>query len=326
MPWLNSLLKFLCGFGLFGLMCGGGDTPEYNPPAAPKLKTADEIYQEAIQFALKNYPQAYGARESALADIGRGTEFYKGFQPTSFEEALGTQGFQNIWPDTQRQIAQAYSLSGLEGSPGLATTMGKEYGNLATTIGEYLSNLGQSRAQYSLQSRLGIDPNAVTSPYAQTNINQSNQQAQLDYEASVARAQADYQNALAKTKEKQSKVTGLMTIGGAIAGTMLFPGAGGLLPGALGWGTAAGAGAGAMASPLFGGGQSPISFSDALAMSQYPQQQKTQDIFNKYLQGITPTAGTTTAGAVQPVNTSNLFQQPSLSDWTKGQSSYNLFG
>ena len=310
--------------------CGKGKQPEYSPPAAPRLKTAEEIFNESISFAKANYPQAYGARESALTDIGRGTEFYKGFQPTSFEEALGNQYFQNIFPDVERQTKQALSLSGMESSPILAQLLGQRRGELQTSIGEYLSNLGQARAQYSLQSRLGIDPQGVSGPFAQTTMNQSNQQAQLNYEASVARAQADYQSALAKSKEKQSKVTALTTIGGmafgaltggigaGLMGTAAIPGmsAGG---GAL-WGGLAGGFGGGLISPFFGGGQSPISFGDAMAMSQFPQQQKTQDIFNRYLQGMTPTTGVQTPGSVMPVNYgATIDRLPSMSEYTRAQ-------
>ena len=307
-----------------GIMYKGGDQPEYSPPPAPKLKTAQEIFDESMGFAKQNYPLAYGAREAALADIGKGAEFYKGFGPTSFEEALGSQYFQNIWPDTERQIKQALSLSGMEYSPILAEQLGESRGRIATDIGEYLSNLGQSRAQYSLQSRLGIDPQGVSGPYAQTTMNQSNQQAQLDYEASVARAQADYQNALAKSKEKQSKVTALMTIGGialgAATGGLGWIGAGGLM--AAGVGAGLGGAIGGLASPLFGGGQSPISFSDALAMSQSPQQQKTQDLYNQYLMGNTPQQQGQ-IGSVQPVNLQSNFKLPTMSEYRKTQ---GLFG
>lgn len=314
---------FYAKWGFYPI-CGscGGDEPEYNPPPAPRLKTAQEIFNESIGFARANYPQAYGAREAALTDIGRGTEFYKQFQPTSFEEALGNQYFQNIFPDVERQTKQALSLSGMESSPILAELLGQRRGELQTNIGEYLSNLGQSRAQYSLQSRLGIDPYAVSGPYAQTNINQSNQQAQLDYEASVARAQADYQSALAKSKEKQSKVTALITIGGialgAATGGLGLIGAGGFMAGMAGG--ALGGSIGGTASGLFGGGgQSPISFGDALAMSQFPQQQKTQDIFNRYLQGQTPTTGTQTPGSVQPVYPygAGVDRLPTMSEYAK---------
>ena len=330
--------KFYNKWGFYPIVggCGDDDGPEYNPPAAPKLKTAQEIFDESIGFARANYPRAYGAREAALADIGRGQEFYKEFQPTSFEDALANQYFQNIFPDVERQTKQALSLSGMEYSPILAELLGQRRGELQTNIGEYLSNLGQSRAQYSLQSRLGIDPQGVSGPFAQTTMNQSNQQAQLDYEASVARAQADYQNALAKTKEKQSKVTALTTIGGmalgaltggigaGLMGTAAIPGmsAGG---GAL-WGGLAGGFGGGLMSPFFGGGQSPISFSDAIAMSQFPQQQKNQDIFNRYLQGQTPTTGTQTPGSVQPVYPYGvgIDRLPTMSEYARTQSLFNF--
>lgn len=316
LSWQGYKYYPICG------ACGGGDDePEYNPPPAPTLKTAQDIFDESIGFAKANYPQAYGARETALADIARGQDFYKEFQPTSFEEALGNQYFQNIFPDVERQTKQALSLSGMEYSPILAELLGQRRGELQTNIGEYLSNLGQSRAQYSLQSRLGIDPYAVSGPYAQTAVNQSNSQAQLDYEASVARAQADYQNALAKSKEKQSKVTALTTIGGAALGALFALPTGGM---SIGMGAMLGGAAGGVASPFFGGGQSPISFGDALAMSQFPQQQKNQDIFNRYLMGQTPTTGTSSTSSAIPANPFATDRLPTMSEYARTQGLFNF--
>lgn len=355
------------------LSCGGDDEePEYNPPPAPKLKTAEEIFNESIGFAKGNYPLAYSARETALADIGRGTSYYEGFQdpqvvallkqlglggtpatayyesfqPTSFEQALGNQYFANVMPDIERSIKQNLSLSGMEYSPILSEQIAEQRGKIGVDIGSILANLGQTRATTgintlqnlygtaeqrainSLNARMGIDPYNVSGPYANVTMGQSNQQAQLDYEASVARAQADYQNALAKSKEKQSKVTSLMMIGGAALGAVTGGLGAGLVAGGMSIGGGAllgagiGAGTGAVASPLFGGGQSPISFSDALAMSQIPAQQKTQNLYQNWLAGNTPTTttGTQVAGSVMPVNEglpalSQYAQQKGLFGW-----------
>src|SRR3990167_9015974 len=61
---------------------------ELATPPAPRLRTAEELFGSATNWARTNNPLAYGAREGALADINR-PEFYSGFQPTSMDQALG---------------------------------------------------------------------------------------------------------------------------------------------------------------------------------------------------------------------------------------------
>src|SRR3990167_4285834 len=83
--------------GLIIPKIGGGcfskKTPQFS---APKLPTAEEIYQQATTRAKTETPLAYGAREAGLSDLARGTPFFESFQPTSIEQALSNQYFQNI--------------------------------------------------------------------------------------------------------------------------------------------------------------------------------------------------------------------------------------
>jgi hypothetical protein len=179
---------------LQGMRGGCGDSPEMQIPAAPQYKQADQLLQAAIDWANKNYPEAMGAQASALTDLSKGTDYYKSFQPTSFEQALGDQYFQNVMPDVERSIKQNLSLSGMANSPILASQIATQRGNLGVSIGEYLSNLGNTRATNSLQARLGIAPADVYGPYLNTDINQSNTQTGADYETAMANAINDYNN------------------------------------------------------------------------------------------------------------------------------------
>lgn len=200
---------------------GKNSTPQYNAPPPPKLKTADELYGAATNYAKTNQPFAYGARESALSDLSKGSDYYAGFQPTSFEQALSSQYFQNVWPDTQESIKHGLSLSGLDSSPLLAEQLGKARGGLETQIGQYLSDQGNQRAQYSLTNRLNIDPNSILNPYLQTDMGQSNSQAQSDYDYAQQQAQIDYQQQIDKYNQQQAlyKFIGQISpIGGAIYG------------------------------------------------------------------------------------------------------------
>ena len=171
--------------------CFGGNSPSYSPPPAPRLRTAEELFGSATNWARTNNPLAYGAREGALADINR-PEFYSGFQPTSMEQALGSQYFQNIMPDIEKSIKHNLSLSGMASSPILSRQIARERGQVGYDVGKWLSDQGNQRAQYSLGSRLAIDPASVYGPYLNTDTGQSNSQAQYDYDAAQQQAQANY--------------------------------------------------------------------------------------------------------------------------------------
>lgn len=261
-----------------GIRYKGKSTPSYSPPPPPKLPTTEELYARALPFGKSNFPLAFGARESALSDINN-PAYYSRFQPTSLEQALSDQYFKNVWPETERDILQKLSMTGMEYSPITAATTGKAKGNLMTDIGEYLSNLGNTRATNSLQSRLNIDPYSTFSPYLGTDIGQTTGQANLDYQYAQEKAKTDFENAMTNYRQKQAKTSSLFGLGGAgigaaLAALMAIP-TGGLslaaLPailGAAGTGAGFGSSIGGLAAPLFGGSSGGgINIADAIALA-----------------------------------------------------------
>ena len=232
-----------------GIRYKGDEAPEQQMPAAPKYKTADDLYTAGINWAKQNYPEAYGARESALSDI-ENPDYYSKFQPTSFESALGNSYFSNIMPDIERSINQQASLRGLEGTVVPMEAIAKQRASLGTTIGEYLSNLGNTRASNSLSARLGINPGSIYSPYTSTDTSQSNTQTGSDYQYALMKAQLDYQNAMNDYQQKQAGISSMLGAGGAGIGALLALPTGGMS--VLG-GAALGSSIGGYASPLFGG-------------------------------------------------------------------------
>lgn len=178
--------------------------PTYNPPPPPKLPTADELFSAATTRAKSESPLAYGARESGLADLAKGNDFYNQFQPTDFESALANQYFQNVFPDVQKNIMHQLSLSGMANSPIAARLIGREQGRLGVDIGSYLSDLGNQRANYSLSSRMGIDPNQIIGPFVNTGLGQGNAQAGMDYGYAQQLAQAQYQQQMNDYDQNQA--------------------------------------------------------------------------------------------------------------------------
>lgn len=255
-------------------------TPTLQLPQAPQYRQAQDIYGEAKKWGLGEMPLAYGARESALSDIGKGAAYYSQFQPTSFEEALTNQYFQNVYPGMERAIKGGLSLSGMESSPILAEQLGKARGQIGFDIGEYLSNLANQRAQYSLESRMGIDPYSILNPYANLTTLQSNKQLEAQYDRDMQQAIQQYQQELAGEQERKAKIGSIGSLLGMAAGGLLAIPTGGLslaaMPAIMG-GAGLGGALGGQISTLFGGAGSPISMGDA---------------FQNYLQTRQP--GTTT--------------------------------
>jgi len=248
--------------GLFG----GGNQAELKLPAAPTLQTGAQARGTALEFGQAQTPLALGARESALADIGRGTEFFEQFQPTSFEQALGQQSFQNIFPDVERSIRQNLSLSGIESSPVLAQQVGRARGQLGVDIGNILAQLGQQRATQSLQARLGIDPiSQIINPISQQDLQQSNLQSQLQFQRDLAQSLADFQTQQQAASSKSAGISSLGSALGAGAGALFAIPTGGL---SIPAGAALGGALGGAGASLFGGGASPIGLGDALSVIQ----------------------------------------------------------
>ncbi len=253
--------------------CFSSKQPTYTPPAPPTLPTAQELYSQAMTFGNQNMPMAMGAREGALTDLQNPNAYYSSFQPTSFEQALGNQSFQNVWPDTQAYMANVLGKSGMAYSPVAAATMGKEYGNLSQSIGQYLSDQANTRATGSLNARLGIDPmSSIMNPFANMGQQQGNNQANLDYGYQQAQAQQQYQQAMNKYQQQQAaakmfgqvspvfgNIYGASTgnLGSSLSGTMdtmnaFAPAAmGAMTGGAGGMGAALGTGAQKSALPVY---------------------------------------------------------------------------
>jgi len=238
--------------GLFG----GKKAPTINIPAPPKLPTAEELYAQALGYARREQPLGFGARESALSDLNLGNAYFDRFQPSSFEQALGNQYFQNIMPDLERSIKHNLSLSGTINSPLLADQIAKARGQVGFDVGSYLSNIANQRALTSLNSRLNISPESIINPFIETGMNQANKQADLSYQGALMQAQADYQNAMQKYNQSNAKRALIGSVLGGVAGS--FSGPGGAAMGSSIGGTLAGGGA----------AQSPVSFGDALSIYQ----------------------------------------------------------
>ncbi len=262
------------------LGCGGDDPPTLQVPAAPVYPKAEDLFTKATNFGKMTTPNAYGAREQALSDINN-PAYYAGFQPTSFENALSNQYFQNVWPDVKRQTLQGLSLAGIESSPVTGELLGKQYGNIAMTIGEYLANLGNTRATNSLNARINIDPSSTYTNYLNTDLGQSNNQVNANYENALLQAQNNYQNALRQYQQQQAGIGGAFGLGGAgigalIAGLTAVP-TGGMslaaLPSILGAGVGGagiGSSLGGMLTPLAGGSSGGgMGIGDALSLAKY---------------------------------------------------------
>ena len=232
----------------------GPSRPELKVPEAPKLPTAGELFGEGIGVAKDVAPLAFGARESALGDIAtpeKAMQYYSGYGPTSFEDALSNQYFENVWSDTEREIKHGLSLSGMESSPILSKQLGEARGKLGYDIGSYLSNLGNQRATANLSSRLGIDPYSMITPYTNLGATQSGRQASYDWQESQAQAESQWINEMNEYEDQMAFAKSMGSVFGPVAGW----GFGGPEVGVSAMGDMLQAGAGMMGGvPGMGGG------------------------------------------------------------------------
>jgi hypothetical protein len=246
----------------------GSKTPSYTPPPAPApINYQQDILNPTISAYQTNTPQAFGAREGALSTLSNPQstmDYYNAFQPTSFEQALGNQYFQNIYPDVQKQIAGRLSSAGIASSPILARLSGKAYGDLGVQIGQYLSNQANDRATGSLNARLGVNPWSDISPMANQGLQnaQWNQQQQAQYAQQQAMAQ--YQQQM-NSYNQSAGIKSLLGTGlGAGLGALFALPTGGL---SLAAGAGLGSSIGGAGAQLFGGGQAPISLGQGLGIA-----------------------------------------------------------
>lgn len=195
--------------------------PTYSPPAPPTLATAGDLYGQAQNFYQNNgNGNLLTAQSTALNNVND-PNYYSHFQPTSLEQALGSQYFQNVWPNEQAMISNQFANSGMANSPALASTLGNAYGNLSTQVGSYLADQGNSRATNAINAGLNISPNSVLGPYVQTGQNQSNAQADLNYGYQQSLAQQQYQQQMNKYQNSNAlagTIGQISPIGGQIYG------------------------------------------------------------------------------------------------------------
>lgn len=249
---------------------GKPKTPEYPKIQPASVITGQDATKQAMDLANQYFGPQMGAQAQGLADLGMGNAYYEQYQPTSFEQALANQQFQNIWPDEQALIMNQLSKSGMAYSPVAAATLGKAYGNLASGIGEYLNTQANTRATNNLTALLGFDPNAYYGPISNAITGQSNQQATLTQNANMQNADAQYKNDLSRYAQNQSGMGALGTVGGAALGALLAAPTGGM---SLGMGALLGSGIG---NAVLGGGNAGGSLGNYLLASQYLQPQGQQ--------------------------------------------------
>lgn len=271
MLWLNDPRTFRSPGVILNLKEDA--PPSYNFPNI-SIPSASDLYSQGQNWFQNNgYGGLLNAQSNALSNANN-PDYYSRFQPTSFEQALGNQYFQNVWPDEQALIRQQFSQSGLSSSPALAETEGRAYGNLGTQVGSYLSDQANQRAMGSINAGLGINPMSFLSPFAQQGSEQSGQQANL----ATAQANAQYQNALANYQYNQQQNQGIGGLIGAGVGGVAGAFAGNPLAGAsLGSQIGTGFGGGTMnpqalaMSGMQGGFQNPFGGGTSLGntMSQY---------------------------------------------------------
>ena len=206
----------------------GKKSPQYSPPAPVQRISGEELFGQGTNWAKTSAPNAFGAREQALLDVND-PNYYAKFQPTSFEQALGNQYFQNIFPNQEAILRNQYSRTGMADSPVLGDALTRAYGKTAYDVGSYLSNLGNERAIQSLNYR-NIDPmSSLIMPYVQTSANQSNMNASAQDQYNQAMAQVEYQNAMNKYNQNMALTKTLGSIsplGGLIYGGATGGGAG----------------------------------------------------------------------------------------------------
>lgn len=155
---------------------------------APNVTGGNDLYNQALKFYQQNYPNLINAQSNALANANN-PNYYAKFQPTSFENALANQYFQNIWPNEQAAIMNRLSQSGMAYSPTAAATEALAYGNLGTQVGSYLSDLGNQRATGAINAGLGISPQSLLNPYTQMGAQQANLGNYYNYASQLGTAQ-----------------------------------------------------------------------------------------------------------------------------------------
>lgn len=177
------------GLGLFG---GEREQPQLVVPDLPERESSEDIMRRMQEYLSGEVsPLGFDARESALRDLGRGNEYYEEFQPTSMEQALAQKEFDWLSQQIQRDVGHNLSMSGTADSPILAEQIAKAQTQMGIPIAQYLSQLGNTRAQYSLGSRMGINPVNELLGISSPALMEAEQQQNLQWEQAQMQALAD---------------------------------------------------------------------------------------------------------------------------------------
>lgn len=192
--------------------------PTYTPPKPIDAISGPELYNQGQSWYQQNQPGLFNAQSTALSNANN-PDYYKQWQPTSFEQALGHQQFQNVWPDTEAYMKNQMAKTGFINSPGSAQALGNTYGNIAGNIGQYLDTQGSNRAQGAITAGLAIPQSGLLNPFVQTAGQQSNINTGQQNAYQQALAQQSYQEAMNKYQQAQAaaKLIGQISPIGGIA-------------------------------------------------------------------------------------------------------------
>ena len=227
MTW-GAVVVGVAGTAYSAYNASQADTPQYGSVQAPQVMSGQDAYSGAQNWLGSNgYGSQLTAQSNALNQIATpqaAQQYYSSFQPTSFENALAQQQFQNVWPQQQAFMQDQLSKSGMSYSPVEAATLGQAYGNTATGIGEYLNTQANNRANTVLSSNLSINPMNYLSPIADANQNASGKNAQNSMNAQMTNNSADYDNQLMNYKQQLAQGQAIGSIASSIGGGMLQSG------------------------------------------------------------------------------------------------------
>ncbi|MES1987153.1 MAG: hypothetical protein V4440_03830 [Pseudomonadota bacterium] len=200
--------------------CFSSEQPTYTPPKPIDAASGSDLYNQGQSWFQQNQPGLFNAQSTALKNAND-PNYYAQWQPTSFEQAMGNQYFNNVWPDTQAFMKNQLSQSGFINSPGAAQAMGNTLGNLKMGIGQYLSDQGNSRATNALNAGLEISQSSMLNPFVQTAGNQSNLNTGMQNQYQQALAQQQYQQQMNQFQQQAALAHTLgqiSPIGGGIYG------------------------------------------------------------------------------------------------------------
>lgn len=195
--------------------------PTYSPPQPVLAMSGQEGVNQGMSLANQYFSPQMGAQAQGIADIGQGQSYYNNFGPSTLADAVGNQYFNNIWPQQQAMIQNQFANSGMNFSPGLASTEANAYGNLASGVGQYEQNISNQNATNNLSDLLSINPNSYYGPITNDILNQSNTNTNMQNQYNQAVSQQQYQQAYNKYSNQNSlanTIGQISPLGGQIYG------------------------------------------------------------------------------------------------------------